>query len=151
MCMYTVFMYWYIHVSMFQQILLMWMIHFTCFAKRTIKIPPLQGCAQDDLSGSYFLAKVDQNCIKCSISAFFMLRWWCKTRLNVAEWWLGRPPPTNVAHPCLCIHVCSLNLSAMQFYGSSTHIQCQYISTLYTALIVGYEHRDLQPSQHSSR
>ena len=31
----------------------------------------IQGC---DLSGGYFFAKVEQNCIKCSISALFILR-----------------------------------------------------------------------------
>ena len=32
----------------------------------------MQGCAQDDLSDGHLLAKVVQNCLKCSISALFM-------------------------------------------------------------------------------
>ena len=42
----------------------------------------VQGCAQNDLSGRYLLTKLVQNCIKCSISALFMLRWWCITSLS---------------------------------------------------------------------
>ena len=34
----------------------------------------IQGCAQDDLSGGYYLAKVEKNYIKCSMSALAMLR-----------------------------------------------------------------------------
>ena len=33
----------------------------------------IQGCTQNDLSGDYLLAKLVQNCIKCSVSALFML------------------------------------------------------------------------------
>ena len=46
-------------------------------------------------------AKVEQNCFKCRLGISDLLcsdggarlpEWW----LKVAEWWLGRPPPTSV-------------------------------------------------------
>ena len=64
-----------------------------------------QGCAQDDLSGGYLLAKV----AKSALMQHFMLRWWCKTSLiewwlKVAEWWLGLATTTDqCGHIPACI------------------------------------------------
>ena len=65
----------------------------------------MQGCAQDDLSGGYHLAKMEQNCFKCSISALFMLRWWCRISLSVVvKSGRGRPPPTSVGISLSMVH-----------------------------------------------
>ena len=52
---------------------------FCCYTTRalnctTLSVHVAQGCALDDLNGGYLLAKMEQNCIKYSISAHFMLR-----------------------------------------------------------------------------
>ena len=83
-------------------------------------------CAQDDLSGGYLIAKVVQNCIKCDISALFMLK--LMAEQNKLKWLSGG----WADHHDQCGHIPEHTHARLADYIAHACTMCMYMYMYHT-------------------